>query len=314
MRTAFDDVRGSWFAVRRSVPDRLVPRRVPARRRPATGRPSGRRGRCRRATSKFPPYEIQTLPNGLQVVAVLHHEQPVVSMRLLVRAGSAADPKEKLGLARLTASLLDQGTDDEVGAGDERRDRLHRRRDGRRRGHRSHASRNMVVMKDSFETGMRMLSDMARQPGVRAGRNRAPAAADCCRVCASASRTRSTSRTPCSTGSSTDSTRTACRTVGTPETIAGITRNDLVAFHQRYFAPNNAILAIVGDVTAEEAFSMVKKVFGDWERRDVAAQKFSRSARADATRGRSSTSRTPCRPRCASVTSASRAIIPTTWR
>src|SRR5205085_3767476 len=59
---------------------------------------------------KFPPYELQTLPNGLQVVAVLHHEQPVVSMRLLVRAGSASDPKDKLGVARLASSLLDQGT------------------------------------------------------------------------------------------------------------------------------------------------------------------------------------------------------------
>ncbi|HXI31851.1 MAG TPA: hypothetical protein VNG89_25615, partial [Vicinamibacterales bacterium] len=37
---------------------------------------------------KFPPYEIQTLANGLQVVAVLQHEQPAVSMRLLVRAGT----------------------------------------------------------------------------------------------------------------------------------------------------------------------------------------------------------------------------------
>ena len=34
----------------------------------------------------FPPYEIRTLPNGMQVVAVLHHEQPAVSIRLLVRA------------------------------------------------------------------------------------------------------------------------------------------------------------------------------------------------------------------------------------
>ena len=59
---------------------------------------------------KFPPYEIQTLPNGLQVVAVLHHEQPAVTMRLLVRSGTASDPKDKLGLAHLAASLLDQGT------------------------------------------------------------------------------------------------------------------------------------------------------------------------------------------------------------
>ncbi len=59
---------------------------------------------------KFPPYQIQTLPNGLKVVAVAHHEQPAVSMRLLVRAGSALDPKDKLGLVHELASLLDQGT------------------------------------------------------------------------------------------------------------------------------------------------------------------------------------------------------------
>ena len=56
---------------------------------------------------------------------------------------------------------------------------------------------------------------------------------------------------------------------GTPATMASITRNDLVAFHSRFFVPNNAVLAIVGDVTAEEAFDTVKKVFGDWKSREV---------------------------------------------
>src|SRR5262249_23515178 len=59
---------------------------------------------------KFPPYEIQTLPNGLQVVAVLHHEQPAVSMRLLIRAGSSFDRRGKLGVAHLAGTLLNQGT------------------------------------------------------------------------------------------------------------------------------------------------------------------------------------------------------------
>ena len=36
--------------------------------------------------------------------------QPAVSMRMLIRAGSASDPKDKLGLAHLLSSLLDQGT------------------------------------------------------------------------------------------------------------------------------------------------------------------------------------------------------------
>ncbi|HEX2443872.1 MAG TPA: hypothetical protein VHJ77_07995, partial [Vicinamibacterales bacterium] len=56
---------------------------------------------------KFPPYSIRTLANGLQVVAVSHHEQPAVSLRLLIRAGAAQDPPDKPGVASLAAALLD---------------------------------------------------------------------------------------------------------------------------------------------------------------------------------------------------------------
>src|SRR5687768_7826220 len=59
---------------------------------------------------KFPPYEIRTLPNGLQVIAVSHHEQPSIAIRLLVRAGAAQDPERKAGVAYLTSHLIDQGT------------------------------------------------------------------------------------------------------------------------------------------------------------------------------------------------------------
>ena len=38
--------------------------------------------------------------------------------------------------------------------------------------------------------------------------------------------------------------------------------------------PNNAILAIVGDVTAPEAFAAAKKVFGDWQKGDLPSQNF----------------------------------------
>ena len=39
-----------------------------------------------------------------------HHEQPAVSLRLLIRAGGALDPDDKPGVAALTAAVLDQGT------------------------------------------------------------------------------------------------------------------------------------------------------------------------------------------------------------
>jgi hypothetical protein len=28
----------------------------------------------------FPPYELRTLPNGMQVIVVMHHEQPEVTI------------------------------------------------------------------------------------------------------------------------------------------------------------------------------------------------------------------------------------------
>ena len=77
---------------------------------PATGRAESAPRPLAPKEFKFPPYEIRTLPNGMQVMVVLHHEQPAVTMRLLARAGAAQDPEGKRGIAELVAHLLDQGT------------------------------------------------------------------------------------------------------------------------------------------------------------------------------------------------------------
>jgi zinc protease len=227
---------------------------------------------------KFPPYELQTFPNGLQVVAVLHHEQPVVSMRLLIRAGSAADPKDKLGTARLASSLLDQGIQAAAGTPARSAEELADAIDfiGAAMGAGAGTDLthiNMVVMKDSFEGGLRMLSDMARHPAF------APHEID-----------RQRQQMLSGLQVSAEDPEYVANAVfdrlvygfhpygmpdnGTRETLTSLTRNDLLAFHGKYFHPNNAILAIVGDVTAEEAFTTARKVFGDWEKRDLATDRY----------------------------------------
>jgi zinc protease len=50
----------------------------------------------------------------------------------------------------------------------------------------------------------------------------------------------------------------------TEETVASITRDDLVAFHTKHFLPNNASLAIVGDVAVGTSKSLVSQHLGDW--------------------------------------------------
>jgi len=60
---------------------------------------------------RFPPFKEATLPNGLQLVVIEHHEQPVVSVTLSFRAGGIYDPAGKEGLSGLVAELLSKGTD-----------------------------------------------------------------------------------------------------------------------------------------------------------------------------------------------------------
>ena len=220
----------------------------------------------------FPPYQMQTLPSGLRVIAVSHHEQPVISIRLLVGAGSSLDLKGKTGLAHLTASLLDQGTT--TASAGEMNDTIDFIGGSMGAGAGTDLSYlNMLVMKDSFDTGLKMLSDMARHPAF------SPAEIERQRQQLLSSLQVSVEDPGFIANSVFDrlvygNHPYGLPQTGTPETLASITREDLVAFHQKYFAPNNAILAVVGDITPEEAFAGVRRAFGDWERREVAGSTF----------------------------------------
>jgi zinc protease len=215
----------------------------------------------------FPPYELHSLSNGMQVIVVSHHEQPEVTMRLMVRAGTANDPPGKNGLATLLASLLDQGTSTrtaqeiadaidsiggsvETGAGSDS------------------ISTEVLVMKDSFALGMDLLADMVRRrtflpEEIKRQKEQALSALqvslDDPDFIAEAVLNRLIY----------GSHPYGLPDTGLPDSLARITRADLGAFVATYFAPNNCILAIVGDVDDDEAMEAADRVFGDWVRQKV---------------------------------------------
>jgi zinc protease len=218
---------------------------------------------------KFPPYDIRTLPNGLQVVLVSHHEQPAVSVRMIVRAGAARDPKGKLGLAMLTATLLDQGAGKRNAQ--EIADTIDFAGGILSTGAGSDLSYiNTIVMRDSLPLALDLMADVARRPtfsNEEVQRQRQQALSSL-KV------------------SLDDPDNVAGQVIdrliygfhpyglpgsGTPESLASLTRDDFVSFHRQFYVPNNALLAIVGDVSPEEAIAGVEKAFGDWEQREVPA-------------------------------------------
>ena len=216
---------------------------------------------------KFPEYELHRLDNGLQVVIVGAREQPVVNVRLLVRAGASTDPEAKPGVASLAAQMLDQGTTSRtaqeiaqtidsvggalsVGAGGDL------------------SFVNVLVMKDSFDLALDLLADIVRHPAY------SPAELE-----------RQRQRLLSSMQVSYDDPSYVASIVfgrlvyglhpygrphnGTPVSVSQITSQDLSDYHRIHYRSNNAVLAVVGDVTAQEALDGVVRVLGDWERGDI---------------------------------------------
>lgn len=220
----------------------------------------------------FPEYQIKTLSNGLQVLAVSQREQPSVSFRLLIRAGAANDAAQKPGVASFVAGLLDQGTTTRsaeavantiesaggllsVGAGNEV------------------TFVSGGVVKDKVGLALELAADVAMRPAF------APAEIQRQKESAISGLRVSAEDPEFIANVLIDRLVFGFHPYGRPgpttmEAIQAITRDDMVAFHRTWFVPNNALLAIVGDLSVEEAFAAAEKAFGGWARRDVPAVKF----------------------------------------
>jgi zinc protease len=217
---------------------------------------------------KFPPYQIRTLANGLRVVAVSQHEQPAITMRLLVGAGAAQDAEGKAGLAGLVAKLLDQGTT--TRSAGEIADQIDSIGGALGTGSGSDVTfATAVVMKDSFGPALDLLADVIHNPAF------SPDEID-----------RQKEQAVSSLQVSANDPDYVASVLfgrlvygfhpyglpgsGTAESLSELTRDDLIAFHRRYFVPNNMVLGIVGDATSEEAFAAAERVFGRWPRGELA--------------------------------------------
>ncbi|MDH4196881.1 MAG: insulinase family protein [Candidatus Aminicenantes bacterium] len=55
----------------------------------------------------------------------------------------------------------------------------------------------------------------------------------------------------------------------TPATLKAVTREDLAALHQRFFAPNNLMLGVAGDVPLDQVKALLNRVFKGWAKRKV---------------------------------------------
>ncbi|MDH5627300.1 MAG: insulinase family protein, partial [Candidatus Krumholzibacteria bacterium] len=209
----------------------------------------------------FPAYSEMKLKNGLEVVVVEHHEQPVASLWLAFRAGSTLDPEGKSSLASFTGTLLNKGT---------------RSRDSKALAEWIESvggSVNVNVDEDDtviaisllseyLPTAYEYLADIVLNPTfpedeLSEERKRAITGIEFEKSDPNAMADRHFhgvvyGKHPYAIRPTTD-------------TVEDVSREDVVAFHARNYVPNNALLFVVGDVKDKQVKKDAEKYFGSWK-------------------------------------------------
>ncbi len=70
----------------------------------------------------------------------------------------------------------------------------------------------------------------------------------------------------------------------TEETVSRIDIEACKAFYETYFKPNIGYLAIVGDIDKDQAYQLVDKYFGQWEKGDVPEHEYDKTTAPESTR------------------------------
>jgi predicted Zn-dependent peptidase/outer membrane lipoprotein-sorting protein len=213
---------------------------------------------------ELPSPERVELGNGLVVMLTEDHELPLVNARVLVRAGSRWESPDHVGLASLTGQVMRSGGTQSI-ASDELDDLLEDRAAVLETSiGTSSGSASMSCLVDDFPDMLRILHDVLRYPAfdeskLEVAKNQLKATI--ARQNDNPGQILGREFRELIYGSDSPYARGA-----TYETLGNIDRDDLVAFHQRYYHPDRIILGLVGDFDKKKALKLVKEVFSDWPR------------------------------------------------
>lgn len=204
------------------------------------------------------------LPNGLVVLLSENHSIPSVSINAIVRAGSRFETDEKAGLASVAGALLDAGTTSRTS---QQIAETIEAVGGQLGTFGDYQSSGVVVRLLSKDTilGLDVASDLLMNATFPEDKVRK----DINRRVAQIKARLDVPRTKASDVFNEivfEGSPQHRPPIGHEETVKTLTRADVEAFYRRFYVPENAMLAIAGDIDKSELRSMVEATFGKWPR------------------------------------------------
>jgi len=208
------------------------------------------------------------LDNGLVLLTSEQRALPMVTLELLIDAGSRHDTPKQEGLANLTSRLLTHGTTrrtslqisealDFIGA------------NLSTRCVRDVASVSMTILKKDFSTGLDLLAEILTSsafPQEEIDRQKQAVIASI----------RAREEEPGSIAQRRFSAELYPQSPygrpveGDEASVKPIEQSSLKEFYERYYRPNRAILAVVGDISHQEITDALNQAFRSWARGEAA--------------------------------------------
>jgi len=215
---------------------------------------------------KFAEFERDFLSNGMELIVANRSAVPVVNVRMSVDAGYASDQFGELGTSSLAMTMLDEGTKSRSAL--EISDELARL--GARFSAGSSIDSSAVgisALKENLDASLDIYADLVLNPAfpenelerlrrmriARIQQEKTQPIGLAIRVFPKLLYGEGHAYSMPLTGS------------GTEESVARISRESLIDYHDTWFRPNNATMIVVGDTTMAEMKPKLERLFRKWE-------------------------------------------------
>jgi zinc protease len=214
------------------------------------------------APARFPAVQRATLSNGLKVALVERHDLPTVTLGLLVESGYGEGwDREPAGTGGLAMALLDEGTMTREGlALSEELARLGATLQTAGGGESSVVQ--MQALKPTLDPALAIFADVVQNPAFREAdfkREQARAIAQLQSAKRQPGAVANRVLAPILFGQAHPYGR-----IATEQSLAAVSREAVVRFHQTWVKPDSATLLAAGDVTLAELTPKLEKAFAGW--------------------------------------------------
>ncbi|MBI4902969.1 MAG: insulinase family protein [Acidobacteria bacterium] len=211
---------------------------------------------------KIPEISSFTLPNGMRVHLLENHELPLVRGNATIRVGNVFDPADKTGLADVfDQSLRLGGTKDKTG--DQINQLLENIAASVESGvGETSGSLSFNTLREHSDVVLGIFHDLLVAPEFRQ---------DKIDVVKTQLRSAIARRNDNASGITSREFSSLLYGPTTPwgrdmeyETLERVSRDDLIAYHKRFYFPSNVILSISGDFVSSTLHAKLEKMFADW--------------------------------------------------